>query len=585
MSARLELGGYLSPRLAELAQLEPADRAAFVRSLSPDALRWLPYLWEFWARPEQVWRPGPEMITLYQAGRGWGKTRVGAQAVIWVADHPEELGFGRPPLTESAPIIALVARTAHDAIATMIKGPSGIRACSPPWNMPRFMPSEKCLIWPNGMRAYYFTAERPETLRGPNIGFAWADEVAFFRALRGFTVSALENIEQALRRGLGKAVYTTTPVPNAAMFGLHERSKPRAATVPRPDKVVHRPAASAVTTKQSELDALIDALNPGASQVAEQLELVIAEAPPAPPRPPDVRIVRGSSLDNAANVRRDWIEAQRAKRGTQLGRQEVDGELLTGNPRTMFPYELLNRRRVALDREGDIRPEEKMQPGETVPGYLRRVLDLVRVCIACDPNGSEDPEGAEFGIQVAGTNRKGREFSLEDLSGHHSHFEWPRIVYEAALVWRADAIVAEVNYGGKMIEAALETYIRRLMDARQPYRSVPYVGVRAEGGKVERLKVFAQAYDAGLVYSVGDPSYWAPLEAQLHAIDPAVDPDKQVARIEVNGRVETLRFDRTDARVWAHLYLSGHESARTKTVTMLGDLAAAKRTMDVFAGT
>jgi phage terminase large subunit-like protein len=590
VSARLDfdskhLQGLLSQNLIDLLELGEDGRRDFLAALDPEELRALPYIWEFWARPEQVWRPDrPEderiRIWLYQAGRGWGKTRVGAQAVLWVEAHAEEMGFGRPPLTESAPVIALVARTAHDAIATMIKGPSGILACSPPWNRPHFMPSEKCLIWPSGLRAYYFTAERPEQLRGPNIGFAWADEVAFYKALRGFAVGVLENIEQALRSGSGKAVFTTTPLPTAAMFALHERSKPREAVSKRPDRVVARPAASAVTAKPSELHALIDQLRGPADAVDQALEVVAAEAPQLPQRPPDVRIIRGSSLDNAANLRADWIDAQRAKRGTQLGRQEVDGELLSGNPLTMFPFELLNRRRVVPDVEGLVRPEEKIRPGESVPVYLRRILDLSRICVALDPNGSEDPEAAEFGIQVVGMSRKGREYSLEDLSGHHSGFAWPRLAYETALLWRADAIVGEKNYGGNMIESALEMHVRGLIASGQSYLPVQYVGVTARDGKISRLKVFAQAVEAGLVYSVGPPEKWAALEAQLHAINPAEDPDKQVARIEVNGRVETLRFDRTDARVWAHLYLSGHESAKTRSSVMLGDLAAAKRTID-----
>lgn len=561
MSARLDfdtrhLEPYLSPQLRDLAQLDPAEVGDFVRSLPAESLAWLPYLWEFWARPEQVWRPGPEMITLYQAGRGWGKTRVGAQAVVWVAEHVELLGFGRGKLTEKAPIIALVGRTAHDCIATMINGPSGILACSPPWNRPRFWPSQKMLVWPNGLRAYYFTAERPETLRGPNIGFAWADEVAFFKSLRGFQVGALENIEQAMRNGAGKAVYTTTPVPTAAMFALHARAAPRAAVSPRPDA---EPASK--PPSRSAIDELVDSLNK-----------VTAAAPALPVKPPDVRIVRGSSLDNAANVRKDWIEAQRAKRGTRVGRQEVDGELLAGNPMTLFPFELLNKRRVIL--------EDPMLPGETMPQYMRRVLDIVRVCVAADPNGSEDPESAEFGIQVVGASRSGREYSLEDLSGHHAALDWPRVIYDAALVWRADAIVGETNYGGTMIAAALETHVRGLIAAGTDYLPIPYVGVTAKGGKATRLKVFAQAFESGLVYSVGDPSYWAPLEGQLHAFNPSEHPDKQVARIEVNGRMETLLFDRMDARVWGHLWISGHEYARSRSVTMIGDMGRAKTALD-----
>jgi phage terminase large subunit-like protein len=571
MSAHLDidpkyLDGLLSPLLSDLIRLDEAERADFVRSMSPEQLAWLPYLWEFWARPEQIWRPGPEMITLYQAGRGWGKSRTWAQAVIWVASNPELCGFGKGQLREDAPTIALVGRTAHDCIATMINGPSGIIACSPPWFRPKFESSKKLLQWPNGVRAYYYTAEKPETLRGPNIGFAWADEVAFFRSHKGFQVSALENIEQALRKGLGKAVYTTTPIPTIAMFSLHERSKPTLIDSTRPDEEPASRPASPDDTAGAEDAGCEPASAFALEAVAAGLAAVAGAAPPTPAaqkwKPAAVRIVRGSSLDNAANVRREWVEQQRARMGTRLGRQEVGGELLSGNPLTLFPFETFNKRRV--------NPTEPREQGETMQAYLRRVLELRRICVAADPNGSEDPERAEFGIQVVGTGKGGKEYSLEDLSGHHTHTTWPGLIYDAAVAWGADAIVAETNYGGAMIRGAMETHVRGLAGKGQDWISVPFVAVTAKGGKASRLKIFAQAYEDGLVYQVGSPHLWAPLEGQLHAFNPGEDPDKQVARIEVNGHIETLLFDRMDARVWAHLWLSDHELARSKSVWMLG---------------
>jgi phage terminase large subunit-like protein len=248
--------------------------------------------------------------------------------------------------------------------------------------------------------------------------------------------------------------------------------------------------------------------------------------------------------------------------GTRLGRQEVGGELLSGNPLTLFPFETFNKRRV--------NPTEPREQGETMQAYLRRVLELHRICVAADPNGSEDPERAEFGIQVVGTGKGNKEYSLEDLSGHHSHTTWPGLIYDAAVAWGADAIVAETNYGGAMIRGAMETHVRGLAGKGQDWISVPFVAVTAKGGKASRLKIFAQAYEDGLVYQVGSPHLWAPLEGQLHAFNPGEDPDKQVARIEVNGHIETLLFDRMDARVWAHLWLSDHELARSKSVWMLG---------------
>ena len=86
MSTLLATGDLLSGQLARLARLTPEARRAWLLSLPAEVrVRRLPFLWEFWARPRQLWRPGEEFITLYQAGRGYGKTRTGAEAVRWVA--------------------------------------------------------------------------------------------------------------------------------------------------------------------------------------------------------------------------------------------------------------------------------------------------------------------------------------------------------------------------------------------------------------------------------------------------------------------------------------------------------------------
>lgn len=591
MSARIEvddayLAGVLSPQLAALARMEPEQRREVLLALPPEVRRnRLPFLWEFWARPDQIWRPGPELITLVQAGRGWGKTRYGAQAVRWVAEHPEECGFGRPPLTESAPIIGLVARTAHDAIGTMIYGSSGIMAVSPPWFRPRFKSSEKLLVWPNGMRAHYYTAVLPETLRGPNFGFVWADEVAFFREFAGERLSALDNIEQALRKACARAVYTTTPQPTAAMFSLHERSRPRRVQVQVP---IAAPPSDHSSISEDEPDVEDDGdhrsdsdpipgLDGPTPPPAPEPPPDAAASEPPPPRwiAPDVRIIRGSSLDNAANQTARWINDQARKRGTRVGRQEVDGELLDGNPRTLFPYEVFNARRVD---PFDLSPRFA---GESWPDFVRRVLEIDRVCVAADPNGTDpqgdpDPDAAEFGISVAGIGRNGREYTLADLSDHHSPFDWPALLYETALAWKADAIVGETNYGGPMVRAACEVYTRRLRDEGTDVLPIQFVEVTAgKGGKVSRLKVFAQAVEAGLVYSVGDPARFAPLEAQLHAFNPTEHPDRQVARVEISlpdgtRKMVVLRFDRMDARVWAHLWLSGADIVGAQTSFWLG---------------
>ena len=66
-----------SDAVGRLLALAPAVRRRVIKSLPPLQRVRLLHDWQFWGRPDQVWRPGPKMFTAYLAGRGWGKTRVG----------------------------------------------------------------------------------------------------------------------------------------------------------------------------------------------------------------------------------------------------------------------------------------------------------------------------------------------------------------------------------------------------------------------------------------------------------------------------------------------------------------------------
>ncbi len=87
------------------------------------------YAWTLWARREQLPPDHPWHIWLLLAGRGFGKTRVGAE---WVRARAES-GLSRR--------IALVARTPHEAESVMINGESGILAVCPPWDKPNWEPT------------------------------------------------------------------------------------------------------------------------------------------------------------------------------------------------------------------------------------------------------------------------------------------------------------------------------------------------------------------------------------------------------------------------------------------------------------
>jgi hypothetical protein len=103
-------------------------------------------------------------------GRGAGKTRAGTE---WVRGQvegaaPEDAGVARR--------VALIGETYDQAVAVMVKGDSGLLACSPPDRRPRWVSSERRLVWPNGAEARVYSANDPEALRGPQFDCAWADE-------------------------------------------------------------------------------------------------------------------------------------------------------------------------------------------------------------------------------------------------------------------------------------------------------------------------------------------------------------------------------------------------------------------------
>lgn len=157
----------------------------------------LRYHWPFWARPNQLAPPGNWRFWLTLAGRGWGKSRTGAE---WIRDLVES---GR------ARRVALVARTAGDVRDVVVEGEAGILAISRPDFMPSYEPSKRRLTWPNGAIATTFTADKPDELRGPAHDAAWCDEMAAWR----YPV-AFDMLKLGLRLGDDpRCIITTTPRP------------------------------------------------------------------------------------------------------------------------------------------------------------------------------------------------------------------------------------------------------------------------------------------------------------------------------------------------------------------------------------
>lgn len=201
-----------------LRQQPAAARARWLRSLSQRDAEYLADAWGFWARPDQI-SPWSELRgaatreralreydgALALAGRGWGKTRYGSEATS------EEARILGPQFRG-----ALVARTAADIRDVMLAGPSGLLSVGPPDFRPRWEPSNRRVVWPNGAMATTYTAEEPDQLRGPQHNWAWGDEIAAWRF-----ADAYDQLSFGLRLPpYPRAVYTTTPRPTRLVRDL-----------------------------------------------------------------------------------------------------------------------------------------------------------------------------------------------------------------------------------------------------------------------------------------------------------------------------------------------------------------------------
>ncbi|MEC8127436.1 MAG: 3TM-type holin [Pseudomonadota bacterium] len=184
---------------AHLRQATPAQIDAFIAALRPGEAERLVHAWPLWARRSQLPPPGDWRVWLLMAGRGFGKTRAGAE---WVRQLVEG-GMARS--------VALVGDTEEDVRQVMIEGPSGILAVSPTGSRPHWHRSLCRLDWPSGAVARCFSASDPEQLRGPEFDHGWADEIGKWPY-----EAAWDNLMLALRAGeMPRCLATTTPRPRA----------------------------------------------------------------------------------------------------------------------------------------------------------------------------------------------------------------------------------------------------------------------------------------------------------------------------------------------------------------------------------
>jgi phage terminase large subunit-like protein len=192
----------LSPRglMRSFAKADPEDQRRIIHNMTLGDLLSHDGDFEEWAHNSQLppkeagWR-----TWLMLAGRGFGKTRAGAE---WI----EKLARSRPGVR-----IALVGATIDEARRVMVEGVSGILSVAERRrHKVKWEPSLGRLKWPNGSEAQLFSGDNPDGLRGPEHDFAWCDELAKWSQAE----AAWMNLQMGLRRGQRpRALVTTTPRP------------------------------------------------------------------------------------------------------------------------------------------------------------------------------------------------------------------------------------------------------------------------------------------------------------------------------------------------------------------------------------
>ncbi|MEZ5853958.1 MAG: terminase family protein [Hyphomicrobiaceae bacterium] len=354
------------------------------------------------------------------------------------AEWVRAIALGLWPGEPAARRIALVGPTQAHVRAVMIEGVSGLMSVHAPGERPHLEISRGQLVWPNGAIAQFFSAEDPEGLRGPQFDAARCDEIGRWKR--------------------GNRAW------DMLQFGL------RLGTLPR----------QAVTT------------TPRATKL---MKAIIADEATA--------VTKARTVDNAANLAPAFIaEVTRIYAGTALGRQELDGEVITERPDSLW------QRKWMVEARTRIAPE------------------MHRIVVAVDPPVTATENADTCGIVVAGLGPDNRAYVLADRSLQgRDPATWARAVIAAYRDFAADRIVAEANQGGDLVVNVI-----RSVDPNAPVKKV-----HASRGKFARAEPIAALYAENRIVHVGE---FPALENQMCDFGP-------------EGLSEGRSPDRVDALVWA----------------------------------
>lgn len=193
-----------------MIEVDKAEQTSAVMRMDSEAAVAAAIHWDnqfhIYAHQGQLPPEGDWQVWLVMGGRGFGKTRAGAE---WVRSIAERDGQAR---------IALVATSLSEARSVMVEGESGLIACSAPARRPVFEPSLHRLRWPNGAQAYVYSASVPESLRGPQHSHAWCDEIGKWPDSNDAAARCWNNLMLGLRLGDDQRIVATTTPRNTALI-------------------------------------------------------------------------------------------------------------------------------------------------------------------------------------------------------------------------------------------------------------------------------------------------------------------------------------------------------------------------------
>lgn len=225
------------------------------------------------------------------------------------------------------------------------------------------------------------------------------------------------------------------------------------------------------------------------------------------PDPTNYQSIFMKPEDNAQNVAPEYLALLRNMSGARRKRF-YEGEFADDNPFALWTIELLDRNRIT---DG------------TVP-------EFIRVIVAVDPSGSGDKDNQDndaIGIVVMALGTDGRAYLLEDITIKAGPATWGKVAFAAYKRHGADAIVAETNYGGAMVESVLRTAANG--------EAFSYRKVTASRGKTVRAEPVSALANDGKIKHLG---YFPELEDEL-------------CGFSTTGYVGEKSPNRADAYVWA----------------------------------